>query len=167
NGAVYNHAAAFWLHALYAVGESDRAWRTLRAMLPGPDAGDCLQRGQLPVFVPNYYRGAWRLHPRTAGRSSQLFNTGTAAWLYRCLAESLFGLRGDGDGLRIAPQLPSHWPRARALRRFRGAEFDVEIERVQGLPQTRVIVDEQQLEGDRIAHVLAGHRHAVRVELPA
>ena len=167
NGAVYNHAAAFWLHALYSVGKSDRAWRTLRAMLSGPDAGDCLQRGQLPVFVPNYYRGAWRLHPRTAGRSSQLFNTGTAAWLYRCLVESLIGLRGDGDGLRIAPQLPSHWPRARALRRFRGAEFDVEIERVQGNSQTIVSVDGQRLEGGRIANVRAGHRYAVRVELPA
>ncbi|MEO8364703.1 MAG: NdvB protein [Pseudoxanthomonas sp.] len=166
NGAVYNHAAAFYLHALYAVGESDRAWRILRAMLPGPDTDDCLQRGQLPVFVPNYYRGAWRLHPRTAGRSSQLFNTGTAAWLYRSLVEELFGLRGDGEGLRIAPQLPSHWPRARAWRRFRGAEFDVEIERVPGIFRMAVIVDGVRLDGNHVVDVRAGHRYAVRVELP-
>ncbi|WP_202845274.1 GH36-type glycosyl hydrolase domain-containing protein [Luteimonas saliphila] len=166
NGAVYNHAAAFWLHALYAVGESDRAWRTLRAMLSGPEPRDCLQRGQLPVFVPNYYRGAWRLHPRTAGRSSQLFNTGTAAWLYRCLVESLFGLRGDGDGLRIAPQLPAHWPRARASRRFRGAEFDVAIERVGGIERTRVHVDGEPCPDGRIAPLRVGHRYEVRVELP-
>src|SRR5690606_17197214 len=166
NGAVYNHAAAFWMHALYAVGETDRAWQTLRAMLTGPDADECRQRGQLPVFVPNYYRGAWRLHPRTAGRSSQLFNTGTAAWLYRCLIESLLGLRGDGDGLRIAPQLPSHWPRARALRRFRGAEFDVEIERVAGLAAQRVLVDGEPIAGDRIGAVEQGRRYQVRVELP-
>ncbi|MGY1410206.1 GH36-type glycosyl hydrolase domain-containing protein [Luteimonas sp. A611] len=166
NGAVYNHAAAFWMHALYAVGETDRAWQTLRAMLTGPDADECRQRGQLPVFVPNYYRGAWRLHPRTAGRSSQLFNTGTAAWLYRCVVESLFGLRGDGDGLRIAPQLPSHWPRARALRRFRGAEFDVGIERVAGLAAQRVLVDGEAIAGDRIGPVEQGRRYEVRVELP-
>ena len=166
NGAVYNHAAAFWMHALYAVGETDRAWQTLRAMLTGPDADACRQRGQLPVFVPNYYRGAWRLHPRTAGRSSQLFNTGTAAWLYRCLIESLLGLRGDGDGLHIAPQLPSHWPRARALRRFRGAEFDVVIERVAGLTAQRVLVDGAPIAGDRIGAVEQGRRYQVRVELP-
>jgi cellobionic acid phosphorylase len=167
NGAVYNHAAAFYLHSLYAVGESDRAWRTLRAMLSGPDLEEAVQRGQLPVFVPNYYRGAWRLHPRTAGRSSQLFNTGTAAWMYRCLIESLFGLRGDGEALRIDPQLPSHWPRARALRRFRGAEFEVEIERVQGLPSRRILVDGATLDGETIAPVEAGRRYQVRVELPA
>lgn len=167
NGSIYNHAAAFYMHALYGIGDADRAWRVLRAMLPGPDAADCLQRGQLPVFVPNYYRGAWRLHPRTAGRSSQLFNTGTAAWLYRCLVESLFGLRGDGDGLRIRPQLPSHWPRARAQRRFRGAVFDVEIERVPGAASMRILVDGQPLDGDRIAAVRAGRDYTVRVELPA
>lgn len=167
NGAVYNHAAAFYLHSLYHVGETDRAWQVLRAMLTGPDADECLQRGQLPVFVPNYYRGAWRLHPRTAGRSSQLFNTGTAAWLYRCLVESLFGLRGDGERLRIAPQLPSHWPRARATRLFRGAQFEVEIERVEGLAQRRVMVDGALLEGDTFGPFEPGEHYRVRVELPA
>lgn len=166
NGAIYNHAAAFWMHALYRVGDADRAWRTLRAMLAGPDADDCIRRGQLPVFVPNYYRGAWRLHPRTAGRSSQLFNTGTAAWMYRCTVESLFGLRGDGDGLRIAPQLPSHWSRARALRRFRGAEFDVRIGRESGIAATRVHVDGTPLPDGRLAGIEAGRRYRVEVRLP-
>ena len=167
NGAVYNHAAAFYLHGLYQVGESDRAWRVLRAMLSGPDLEDCLQRGQLPVFVPNYYRGAWRLHPRTAGRSSQLFNTGTAAWMYRCLVEELFGLRGEGEGLRIAPQLPSHWPRARAWRKFRGAEFEVEIERVADRSEPRVAVDGHWLQGEFFSGIQAGRSYQVRVELPA
>ncbi|MDH5832074.1 NdvB protein [Luteimonas sp. M1R5S18] len=167
NGAIYNHAAAFWLHALYAVGESDRAWRTLRAMLSGPDVDDCTRRGQLPVFVPNYYRGAWRLHPRTAGRSSQLFNTGTAAWLYRCVIESLFGLRGEGAGLRIAPQLPSHWPRARAVRRFRGATVEVAIERRDNVATMQVEVDGEPVEDGRIAQVAPGRHYRVQVWLPA
>ncbi|WP_447729139.1 GH36-type glycosyl hydrolase domain-containing protein [Pseudoxanthomonas suwonensis] len=166
NGAVYNHAAAFYLHALYRAGESDRAWQVLRAMLPGPDPQDCLQRGQLPVFVPNYYRGAWRLHPRTAGRSSQLFNTGTAAWLYRCLVEDLFGLRGEGHGLRIAPQLPSHWNSARASRRFRGAQVELEVERVAGVQAMRVRVDGQPLADGLLQPVEAGRTYRVRVELP-
>ena len=166
NGAVYNHAAAFWLHALYQVGEADRAWSVLRAMLTGPDPQECLQRGQLPVFVPNYYRGAWRLHPRTAGRSSQLFNTGTAAWLYRCLVEALVGLRGDGDGLLIAPQPPSHWSGLRASRSFRGARVELDVVRVKGLRAARTLVDGQVLEGGRLAPVEAGRCYQVRVELP-
>ncbi|WFC42665.1 glycosyl hydrolase family 65 protein [Pseudoxanthomonas sp. SE1] len=167
NGAVYNHAAAFYLYSLYQAGDADRAWQVLRAMLPSPEAADCLQRGQLPVFVPNYYRGAWRLHPRTAGRSSQLFNTGTAAWLYRCLVEELFGLRGDGDALRIEPHLPSHWPSARASRRFRGATFEVAIERVAGLTQVRVALDGVWQDDAAIRGFAAGRTYQVRVEVPA
>ena len=70
NGSIYNHAAAFMIHALYRAGESERAWTQLRRMLPGPSDEDLLRRGQLPVFIPNYYRGAVHQHPRTAGRSS-------------------------------------------------------------------------------------------------
>src|SRR5690606_6535329 len=115
---------------------------------------------------PNYYRGAWRLHPRTAGRSSQLFNTGTAAWLYRCLVEDLFGLRGEGHGLRIAPQLPSHWNSARASRRFRGARVELEVERVAGVRARRGRVDGQPLADGLLRPVEAGRTYRVRVELP-
>ena len=98
NGSVYNHAAVFHIYSLYSVGEGDRAFRLIRQMLPGPDLADYQQRGQQPVFIPNYYRGACRQHPRTAGRSSQLFNTGTVSWLYRCLVEGLFGLEATSMG---------------------------------------------------------------------
>ncbi len=97
NGAVYNHAGVFYVYSLYTIGERDRAYKVLRQMLPGPDEADYVQRGQLPVYIPNYYRGAWHLHPRTAGRSSHLFNTGTISWVYRCFVEELFGLRGDAE----------------------------------------------------------------------
>ncbi|NZA26568.1 NdvB protein [Luteimonas sp. SJ-92] len=167
NGSVYNHAAAFYVHALYAVGESERAWRLLRRMLCGPDEADYQQRGQLPVFIPNYYRGAWREHPRTAGRSSQLFNTGTAAWAYRILIEDLFGLKGCADGLRVAPQLPRDWQTARAERAFRGARFDVHYLRQSGVASIEVRVDGELLDGDCIGDIRSGRSSRVDVRLPA
>lgn len=166
NGSVYNHAAAFYIHSLYRIGDGDRAYRLLRQMLPGPDPQDYLRRGQLPVFVPNYYRGAWRQYPDSAGRSSQLFNTGTAAWLYRCIIEGLFGLHGDGDVLRIAPQLPSHWMQARARRRFRGAEFEVEFGREAGCERVAVSVDGVPMAEAAIGAIEAGRRYRVQVVLP-
>ncbi|KAA9130593.1 hypothetical protein F3N42_12705 [Marinihelvus fidelis] len=166
NGSVYNHAAAFWVRALYAIGEPDRAFATLRRMLPGPDTEDRLQRGQLPVFVPNYYRGAYELHPRTAGRSSQLINTGTAPWLYRILVEDLFGLRGCDQGLRVAPQLPSGWESARALRRFRGADFEVSYQRQDGIRHPRVTVNGVACDDAIISDIEPGRHYTVDVRLP-
>ncbi|HEY0334868.1 MAG TPA: NdvB protein [Stenotrophomonas sp.] len=166
NGAVYNHAAAFHLHSLYAVGEADRAWSVLRAMIPGPGREDLLQRGQLPVYLPNYYRGAWRELPRTAGRSSQLFNTGTVAWVYRDVIEGLFGLCGDGDGLAVRPQLPSHWPAARVTRQFRGATFQVNYRRDAAVDAMQVTVDGVAMTQARIAPVAPGRCYVVEVALP-
>jgi cellobionic acid phosphorylase len=166
NGSVYNHGAVFYIYSLYSIGERDRAFRLLRQMIPGPELADYIQRGQLPVYIPNYYRGAWRQHPRTAGRSSQLFNTGTVSWAYRCLVEELFGLKGDKHGLLIQPQLPSHWNQAKVTRQFRGATFEVELRRKAGVSKTRVAVDGQALPANRISNIQVGKTYKVEAALP-
>lgn len=165
NGSIYNHAAAFWIHALYRAGEGERAWTQLRRMLPGPDADDLIRRGQLPVFIPNYYRGAVHQFPRTAGRSSQMFNTGTASWIYRVLVEDLFGLRGSSLGLHIDPALPRSWGEARVERRFRGASFSVTYRR--GSSPLAVTLDGALLDEPLIRDVEAGRRYTLDVKLPA
>lgn len=166
NGAVYNHAAAFYIFALYQVEQQDHAYRLLRKMIPGPDQADLIHRGQLPVFIPNYYRGAYRQIPRTAGRSSHLFNTGTAAWVYRCIIDGLFGVRGSKEGLSIAPQLPSHWQTASIHRQFRGAEFHIVIERHADIKEMAVYVDDQIIEGHTVSNIQAGETYNVLVKLP-
>ncbi len=169
NGAVYNHAAAFYVHSLYSLGgaaEADRAYDALRRMVPGPGEADRVRRGQLPVYVPNYYRGAWREHPRTAGRSSQLFNTGTAAWAYRCLVEGLCGLRGDPDGLLVRPQLPSAWDRLRATRRFRGATFVADIRRSAHVRDVTVTLDGVVLPTPHVGNIEPGRTYELAVAIP-
>jgi len=165
NGAVYNHASIFYIYSLYSVGEGDRAYELLRQMIPGPSEADYLQRGQLPVFIPNYYRGAYHQYPRTAGRSSQLFNTGTVSWVYRCFIEGLCGLKGDVDGLRIAPQLPKHWAGITVTRQFRGATFHVVIQRGD-VHEIVVKIDGKQLPDAQVTGIVAGGAHALDVIIP-
>ena len=164
NGAVYNHAGVFYAHALYDMRDGDRAYAVLRQMIAGPDDADYRQRGQLPVYIPNYYRGAADLYPRTAGRSSQLFNTGTVSWAYRCFIEGLCGLRGVAAGLHVSPQLPTHWPGLKATRQFRGAVFVVGVERA-NVKETEVYVDGQseRVPGGVITDITAGRTYQVKV----
>ena len=163
NGSVYNHAAAFYVYALYQIQNGDRAYKLMRQMIPGPDEVNELRRGQLPTFIPNYYRGAYRQFERTAGRSSQLFNTGTVHWFYRCLVDGLFGVQGCREGLKIAPQLPSHWLEAQLTRRFRGAEFNITISRVSGVESNQLVVDDEVIKGNVIKNITAGRRYTVKV----
>lgn len=167
NGSVYNHAAVFYIYSLYTIQETDRAYRLLRQMLSGPDEADYLQRGQMPVYIPNYYRGAYYQHPRTAGRSSQLFNTGTVSWVYRSLIEGLFGLKGCPSGLLVEPQLPKDWQTAKARRQFRGATFEVSYSRATGLETSRIVVDGKTLATNCIENIQTGKTYKVEVTLPA
>ncbi|AJY45481.1 GH36-type glycosyl hydrolase domain-containing protein [Martelella endophytica] len=163
NGAVYNHAAAFYAAALYHRNEGERAFSVLRRMLTGSNEADIARRGQIPLYVPNYYRGAYYQFPRTAGRSSNLFNTGTASWYYRLVIERLFGLKGDGEGVVIAPQIPAEWPSCSFTRTFRGAHFEVSFERDPALKGRTIEVDGALIDGNRLASVEAGHTYRVVV----
>lgn len=165
NGAVYNHAAIFYIYSLYSSGEGDRAYDLLRQMIPGPGEADYLQRGQLPVFIPNYYRGAHREYPRTAGRSSQLFNTGTASWAYRCFVEGLCGLKGDADGLPIQPNLPAGWDGMQVERSFRGAQFRLNIRRAE-VAAVEVWQGGQKLAQARVDGIVAGRTYELDVLVP-
>ncbi|WP_340021377.1 NdvB protein [Paenibacillus sp. FSL K6-1096] len=166
NGAVYNHAAAFYIYGLYAVGEQDDAYRLLRKMIPGPDLEDIIRRGQLPVFIPTYYRGAYKQFPNTAGRSSHLFNTGTVPWVYRCLMDGLFGLQGTREGLQVKPQLPSDWQGATVKRSFRGAELHIEMKREAGLEAMKVYLDGQLAEDGVLKGLASGSQYQVLVKIP-
>jgi cellobionic acid phosphorylase len=165
NGSVYNHAAAFYIFSLYGIAEKDRAYKLLRQMIPGPSDEDYLQRGQLPIFIPNYYRGAYHQFPRTAGRSSQLFNTGTVSWVYRCLIEGLCGLKGDLRGLVVNPQLPKEWNHINVKREFRGATFFVDIQRAE-VSEVQVIQDGEKLEKAHVGNIVAGNVYHLRVMIP-
>jgi len=167
NGSVYNHAAAFYAWALYVIDDADRAYSTLRKMIPGPDEKDLLQRGQLPIFIPNYYRGGhgFKHLDRTAGRSSQLFNTGTISWVYRCFIEGLCGLRGVKEGLQVDPKMPSHWNGMKVSRFFRGATFEVEIKRGD-TENVQVVVDGEKIDGKIIKDVKEGQTYQVEVKVP-
>jgi cellobionic acid phosphorylase len=167
NGSVYNHAAAFYAWALYGIDEADRAYETLRKMIPGPDEEDVLRRGQLPIFIPNYYRGGHGIEnlDRTAGRSSQLFNTGTVSWVYRCFIEGLCGLRGVREGLKVDPKMPSQWEDMTVTRIFRNATFEVDIKR-EDVEEVEVVVDGKKVHGNIIRESESGKTYKIEVKVP-
>ena len=164
NGSIYNHASAFYAYALYQQQHNDRAFDVLRQMIPSSEEADLIQRGQMPVFIPNYYRGAYDQLPRTAGRSSQLFNTGTVHWFYRCLIDGMFGVKGNPEGLSISPQLPNDWSNARIKRPFRGAEFDIHFI-LDSSVEKGVILNNQRVENNVIKGIEKGQHYHVTVYL--
>ena len=145
------------------VGEGDRAFRALRRHDPrsGPGRHWCSAASCRPSS-PTTTGARTSEYPRTAGRSSQLFNTGTAAWAYRCVIEGLCGLRGHAEGLLVKPQLPSHWHSLSAEREFRGARFKLQVRRT---GTACVLLDGEPLADGLVRNIEPGREYQLEVEL--
>ncbi len=139
NGSIYSHAALFWSYAMFHCGRADEGWRVLRNLVPGTPDNPLESAGQLPLYIPNFYRGP--VPADLAGRSSHSPNTGSAAWVYLTFIEQLIGLRGEGGHLRVRPQLPSDWREISGERRFRGNSYHFTIRRSAEVDAMRILVD--------------------------
>ncbi|MBU2881146.1 AAA family ATPase [Psychrosphaera sp. B3R10] len=164
NGSVYNHAAIFYAYALFEQGLTDQAFDVLTRMIALPESG--INRDQLPNFVPNYYRGAYFQFPDYAGRSSNLFNTGTISWLMRCVNEHLCGFKGLTNGVEISPQLPSDWQGFGFSRQYRGALFTVEIIRDANIEQQQTSCNGRALAQNRLLNIKPDTTYKIEIKLP-
>jgi cellobionic acid phosphorylase len=164
NGSVYNHAAIFYAYSLYQVGEYDVAFDVLNKILPLANRADT--SGQLAVFVPNYYRGAYHQYPEQAGRSSQLINTGTLAWIYRCLVEELCGLKGGYGVLKIEPKLPSSLNKISGQRLFRGATIDFIIEKSSQVECIATYLDGAVISNNQLSNLKEKQYYQLKVLVP-
>jgi len=127
---------------------------------------DVLVRQQLPGFIPNYYRGAFQQFPEMAGRSSQLFNTGTVAWVYRCIIEELCGLKGEAGCLVVAPKMPSHWQKMTVKRKFLNADFTVKITRDKNVTEQVTLVNDVCVVDNKVENIQSGAHYQLDVTLP-
>jgi len=159
NASVYCHAATFYAYALYCAREKEKAFQTLRCLLPGGMGNTVGRAGQIPLYIPNFYRGA--ATERKAGRSSHAPNTGTASWYYRTAISMLMGVRAELDGLRIDPQLPRKWGKAQVTRKWRGATFEIEITNTGRRSKPDVRLDGEKLGDNLIPVQRKGSTHTI------
>jgi cellobiose phosphorylase len=68
----------------------------------------------------------------TPGEAKNSWLTGAAAWNLVAVTQWILGIRPEHDGLRIDPCLPADWPGFTATRRFRGATYEIAVDKVPG-----------------------------------
>lgn len=158
NGGVYTHAAtwAVWAYAL--AGDSENAYKAYRGICP-PNNGDCIDNYKAePYVTPGNSDGP---NSPYFGRGSWSWYSGSAQWLHRVAVQCILGVTPCKEGLRIAPCIPSEWNKVEYRRRFRGATYDITIERsgnkgitFDGIPLA-----------DNIVPQCSGGNHTVRVKI--
>jgi len=162
NGGVYTHAATWAIAAAAKMKDAQLVGRLLTAM--NPAAKDPEAYWAEPYVLPGNVDGPDSPYH---GRGGWTWYTGSAAWLHRVINEWVLGVRPQWDGLRIDPCLPAGWTHAGMTRPYRGATYEIRIERVADLPagvDVEVTLDGEKLPGNLIAPPSeAGKRHEVLV----
>lgn len=160
NGAVYNHAAAFFMHALLKAGMVERAWGFCKMILPDSAANPSDRSGAEPFVLTNciFTEEAGR----RAGTSYFGWYTGTAAWLIRLVHNGFSGLWPEYDGLHARPEnIPAGIGLRAVRRRFRDTEYRMEV--TSG-PPWRIVVDGAEWDARRLLPLRPAGRIEVRLE---
>lgn len=104
NGAVYVHASAFAVRALFEMGEAEEAWRQLFKLLPVFHDRVSLS----PYVCPNSYGE----NPDIGvdGESMTDWQTGSSNVILKSLIGDVFGFRPAFTGLYVRPAMNSPFP---------------------------------------------------------
>jgi len=104
NGGQYTHGAVWLAIACLELGDGNRGWELLRALLPETHPTE-IYRAEPYVIAADVYAA-----PGHEGRGGWSWYTGAAGWYWRAAVEHLLGLRVRGGKLFVEPVLPESWP---------------------------------------------------------
>ncbi|MCY3022652.1 MAG: hypothetical protein NTW87_27040 [Planctomycetota bacterium] len=166
NGGQYTHAAVWTAMAFAARGDAAQAWRLFSFINP-------ISHGDTPEHIAVYkvepYVAAADVYtlPAHGGRGGWTWYTGSAAWMYRLLMESLLGISREGDRLTFAPLVPEEWQSYRVHYRYNGTMYHIEVTVVG--PATSnvrsVRVDDAEMADNCVPLVDDHQEHFVRVQV--
>jgi cyclic beta-1,2-glucan synthetase len=164
NGGQYTHGAIWATMAFAALGDSRRTWELLSMINP-------INHGSSPEGIDKYKvepyvvaADVYAVPPHT-GRGGWTWYTGSAAWMYRLILESLLGLKLETDKLTFAPCIPAHWDGFTVRYRFRETSYHIRVMQKQAGEKeaATVTVDGVAQPGKSITLVDDGQEHAVEV----
>jgi cyclic beta-1,2-glucan synthetase len=129
NGGQYTHAALWVAQAFALLGQGDKAVEVLDILNPIRHATnlDEVERFRVePYVVPaDVYSEAAHV-----GRGGWSWYTGSAAWFYRVVLETVLGFERKGATFRIQPRIPKTWAGYELVYRFGGSTYRIRVETV-------------------------------------
>ncbi len=84
----------------------------------------------------------------THGEAKNSWLTGTAAWNYAAITQSILGIQPTLDGLEISPVIPSSWDGFTVTRKYRGVTYNITVKNPKHVSKgvEKVIVNGKQVE---------------------
>jgi cellobiose phosphorylase len=166
NGGQYTHAAIWAAMAFARLGDNRAAWELFTLINPVNHGRSAEETATYKVEPYVVAADVYAVAPHT-GRGGWTWYTGSAAWMYRLIVESLLGLNLEVDKLRFTPCLPADWEGFKMHYRFRETVYHIEVVQTPaGKEDMRVTVD-GIAQPDKTIPLVDDHReHWAEVKIP-
>ncbi len=167
NGGQYTHAAIWAAMAFARLGDNRRAWELFNMINPVNHAKSAEEVATYKVEPYVAAADVYAVPPHT-GRGGWTWYTGSAAWMYRLMVESLLGLRLEVDKLYFTPCLPADWEGFKMHYRYRETVYHIAVLQTRtGKDEMAVTVDGVE-QHDKAIPLVDDHReHTVEVRIKA
>lgn len=164
NGGQYTHAAIWAAMAFAALGDNQRLWDLLSIINPvnharSPEEVDIYKvepyvvASDVYAVFPHIGRGGWT------------WFTGSSAWLYRLILESLLGISINIDKMTFNPCIPADWREFKIRYLFQDTTYQITV-RQKEVPSTIVTVDGFERQDRTISLANDHQKHLVEVSIP-
>jgi len=147
-------------------GNGPRAWELFELINPVNHARTPQETAVYKVEPYVAAADVYAVAPHT-GRGGWTWYTGSAAWLYRLMVESLLGLRLEVDHLRFTPCLPAAWQKFTMHYRHRETVYHITVTQTQAGSAQRVTLDGVRQADGRIPLTDDRTEHWAEVRVPA
>jgi len=152
--------------AFARLGDKRRAWELFTLINPVNHAQTAEAAATYKVEPYVVAADVYAVPPHT-GRGGWTWYTGSAAWMYRLILESLLGLRLEVDKLRLAPCLPADWEGFKLHYRYRETVYHIAVRQMPSEEgEMHVSVDGLQQHDKTIPLVDDHKEHWVEVKMP-
>ena len=149
NAGIFCHNNAWIICAEAFVGRGDKAFEYYSKIAPAylEDISE-IHRTEPYVYAQMIAGKDAKRH----GEAKNSWLTGTAAWNFVAVSQYILGIIPDYDGLKIDPSIPSDWEGFTAVRKFRGATYNITVKNPHFISKgiESVTVNGEKLEGNII-----------------
>jgi cellobiose phosphorylase len=166
NGGQYTHAAIWAAMAFAALRDNQRLWDLLSIINPinharSPEEAD-VYKVEPYVVASDVYA----LFPHI-GRGGWTWFTGSAAWMYRLILESLLGMSINMDKMSFKPCLPVDWEEFKIRYLFRETVYQITVRQTNDSVEEASVTIDGFVRKDRTIQLVNDHQeHLVEVKIP-
>lgn len=144
NGGQYTHGVIWTAIAFAQMGEADRAWE-LADMLNPIHHGNTEQQIEKYKTEPYVIAADIYTAEQHPGRGGWTWYTGSSAWLYRLLVETLLGINREGESLKLTPRMRKEWNTYTVGYRYYDTTYQLIFRRMENQSTPHIILDKTNL----------------------